>query len=292
MATSAAVLFDFPYSAGSTTVTAQINQPVSSVSHFLSTLQSFLVSTLGWTLIDTGVSGLAENFVVRSSGTSGDRLICLKFGASAVGQVTSGLSCFACVSFASATDVASNATTDVSLTMNGTSGTATRDVHIWLVGNLDHVMIGTGVAQAALSASTLYAGLVDELVSSVTQTPNQVVIGSMHAFDGTVAVARMVETPTATFNVVLALRTYLGTNVLNIALGGVPDLNTGLVHLYPVLALNNGADRVYGFLKNVMQTGDPVSAGMLLCGTSATYAAFGAINTVGTARASILVRVG
>jgi hypothetical protein len=288
MATSAAVLWEVPYSAGSTTVTSLINRPVSSVSHFLSTLQSFLVSSLGWTLLDTNVSGIQENFVVRSSGTSGDRQICLKFGASTAGQTTSGLSCFACVSFASATDVASNPTTDVSLALNGTG-----DLTVWLVGDLDHVILATdrGVAQA--SAVVLYAGLVDQLVSSVTQTPNQVVLGNTHSFDGALATAKLVESPTGTFNATVALQSYLGgTALMNVNRGGAPDLNTGLVHVWPTVVVNNANDRVYGFLKNILQVGSPLSAGLLLCGASVTLAAFGGINTTGTVRASVLLRVG
>jgi len=287
MATSAAIICDLPVSAGSTTVTALIGQPVSSISHVLSTLQSFLVSTLGWTLLDTAVSGLAENFVVRSSGTSGDRLICLKFGASLATQTTSGLSCFACVSFASATDVASNATTEQSLALNGTG-----DLRLWLVGDRDHIMIGTDRPQAAASSCWLYAGLTDEFSSNVTQTPNQTVIGVTHSIEGILANARIVESPTATFNVALQLRSPLGATGWNAAFGGGPDRNDGYVYLWPCVVVNTAADRVYGFLKNAMQLSRGISAGALLCGVSATYAAFGGIGTTGTATASVAMRVG
>src|SRR5262245_1673915 len=205
MATSAAILHDFPVSNGISVVTSITRRPVSSVSNFLSVLQGFLVSTLGWTLLDTGVSGLAENFVVRSSGISGNRLICLKFGASTASQVASSLSCFACVSFASATDVASNATTEQQWTMHGAN-----PLTVWLVGDLDHVVMANDILQGATSSAWLYAGLVDEVVSSVAQTPNQVVIANSRGWDGTLANARMVESPSGTFNVSIDLQSYLG----------------------------------------------------------------------------------
>jgi hypothetical protein len=285
MAVSAAILCDFPVSAGVSLVTSRSRVVVSSVSHFLSTLQSFLVSTLGWSLLDTGVSGLAENFVVRSSGTSGDRLICLKFGASTASQVASSLSCFACVSFASATDVASNATTEQQWTMHGAN-----PLTVWLVGDQDHVILLNDKVQGQTSSTWLYAGLLDEPVSSVAQTPNQVIIANSQGMDGTTARARLVESPTGTFDTAVWLQGYLGTNLQSINRGGAPDLNTGRVHLWPVVVVNNANDRVYGLLKNTFQIGAPLSALHALTSETEDYVAVGITNSIGTARGSLAVR--
>jgi hypothetical protein len=286
MATSAAVLFDFPVSAGVSAVTSRSRVVVSSVSHFLSTLQGFLVSTIGWTLLDTGVSGLSENFVVRSSGTSGDRQICLKFGASTVGQVASSLSCFACVSFNSATDVASNPTSDQQFTLHSAATT------VWLVGDRDHIILADDIDQGATSSAWLYGGLCDELVSSVAHTPNQVVIGNSRGWDGTLPNGRMVESPTGTFNVSIDLQSYLGgVAAMNPNRGGSPDLNTGYVLLWPTAVINGGNDRVYGFLRNTAMLGNAFSGGQELVSDSATFVAIGVTNTTGTARGSACIRV-
>jgi len=74
------------------------NLVVSSTQGALSALYSFMITTLGWTPVASGVSGVAEGFVARSSGVSGDRLILLKFGASIAAQ--SAVSVFACTAFA------------------------------------------------------------------------------------------------------------------------------------------------------------------------------------------------
>jgi hypothetical protein len=286
MAVSAAVLFDFPVSAGVSSVTSRTRLAVSSISHFLSTLQSFLVSTLGWTLLDTGVSGLSANFVVKSSGVSGDRQICLKFGASTASQAASSLSCFTCVSFNSATDVAPNPTAEQQWTLHGANPAT-----VWLVGDRDHVILVNDLLQGATSSAWLYAGLVDEVVSSVGATPAQIVIANSRGVDGTLANARMVESPTGTFNVAVNLQSSLGGNaVLNPNRGGAPDVNTGLVYLWPVVVVGDTTDRLYGLLKNCAMVGNPLSAGQELLSDVADYVAVGITNTTGTARGSLVVR--
>jgi len=267
-------------------VTALIERYVSSTSALLSLLQSYLVSTLGWTLIDTNVSGLAENFVVRSSGTSGNRLICLKFGASTAAQTTSGLSCFACVSFASATDVASNPTSERSLTTNGASPMA-----VWVAGDLDHVQLATDRGAAAASACWIYLGLVDEFVSSVAQTPNQVLVGNAHDWDAVTARARLVESPSGTFDTAVHLRALVGLNVLPPQQAGGPNLNDGYCYLWPVLVVNGSTDRVYGALKNTFAVAQGLSGGQQLVNISCVYACLPTVNTTGTPRASVGMRV-
>ncbi|HXH10794.1 MAG TPA: hypothetical protein VNP04_13660 [Alphaproteobacteria bacterium] len=286
MGASALIVLDFPMSAGPSSIMSRLRVTVSSVSHFLDTLRSFMVSTLSWTLIDTGMSGLAENFVVRSSGVSGDRQIVLKFGASTANQTGSSLSCFACVSFASATDTASNPTTDRSISMNGANNIA-----VCMVGDMDHIIIVNDKIAAAVSSVFLYAGLINEFYSSVGATPNQVVVVNGNDIDGTTDSGRMVESPTGTFNVTLArLRSYIGTNTLNPVHGGGPDMNSGRVFGWPLAVVNDGSDRFYGFLKNVFMTPSRLSALQAFTTSNEEYLAVAIVNNIGTPRGSLLVR--
>ena len=251
MGTSAILPWVFPVSAALTGVNTLSSLVVSSASALLTQLQAFLVSTLAWTLLDTGVSGIAENFVVRSSGVSGDRQICLKFGVSIADQVA--LSCFACVSFASATDVASNATTNKFIHTYGISS-----IGFWATGNKDFLCLITD--PAGTISNFIYAGLVHEFVSTVTQTPNQVVMLENNDWQGTLAGAgKMVESPTGTFNVETNVQTFgLPTTPTNILTRSDPDVEAGVMYLWPMVVVADGTDRLFGLLKNVLAVGQRV----------------------------------
>lgn len=218
---------------------------ISGINVFLSTLQSFLVSTVGWTLVDTAVSGLPENFVVRSSGLSGDRLIYLKFGASSLNQ--SGISVFACVSFNSTTDVASNATSHGTTLYNTFHLNSGESLLYWFEADLDHVQIFSHAADSSSYNRYIYMGLVNEIRPIVSATPTWVIVfaGLLTSNNG-----KIVETQVGTFNINLAASTF--TNAGEVT---DPNLNDGLVYMWPVAIYSNADDRMFGTLKNAYQVG-------------------------------------
>jgi len=276
MATSAAILLSYPASLAVTNLKAQTGVAYSSTSAFLSGLRSFLVSTVGWTLLDTNVSGLAENFVVRSSGASGDRLICAKFGIS--GANDANLSCFACVSFASATDVASNATANHYL--RTTSGTT---LVAYFAGTADYCFVGhLAPAVSAGDASWLYVGLCDELVSSVSATPNQtVILTAVSQASVAVGLGQIVESPTGSFAVTVAHDATMGPDFTSILGRTDPDVNTGQVFLFPGLMVNTTTDRVYGWLRGAGGVGLNLAPGAVLTLSGHDYIVFGNPNATG-----------
>lgn len=221
----------------------------SGITVFLSTLQSFLVSTVGWTLVGTGVSGLSENFVVRSSGVSGDRLIYLKFGASIATQ--SGISVFACVSFNSATNAASNPTTGSSQfgTFALNSGAS---ITCWFEADLDHVQMFTNLPKSNLYNKYLYTGLLDEFRKLTSATPNLAVVIDANSIDSNSS--KIVESQPGNFNQPLDV-----SRLQTPANRSDPNTSDGLVYLWPNVVHNNTADIVYGVMKNAYLVGSSIA---------------------------------
>jgi len=251
---------------------------VSSTSSLLSSLKSFLVSTCAWTLIDTGVSGLAENFVVKSPGASGDRNIYLKFGASSA--ELSGISCWAADGFASATDVTSNATTERVLSVNsGGSLTA------FFEGDADHVIVGTNKGANTTIATWVYGGLTQEYTPSVASVPNQSVL--VTGIDvGGVTTGRAVESPTGTYNTALLVDSFASAHLNK----SDPNLLDGLVYLWPMLVTINGSDRMLGTLRNAYAVGQAIVHNTVLTASGQDYIVFNSVNGGGASGASLAVK--
>ncbi|HXH10795.1 MAG TPA: hypothetical protein VNP04_13665 [Alphaproteobacteria bacterium] len=255
MGASAIIALSFPASLTVVNLKSQ-NVEVSSTSAMLAALQSFIVTTCSWTLIDTGVSGISENFVVRSSGASGDRIIVAKFGVSTATEAY--VSVFACVSFASATDVASNPCEPTRL--RTTSGGPLR---LYMQGTRDFVFVGTNLTPASNQDSTwCYVGLVDEFYSSVSATPNRVVVfGSCSQASLLIGVGAMVEGGNGIFNVRVAVDATLGPDFTSLLGRSDPDQNTGRVFLWAPLVFDVDADRVYGWMRGVVGVGKNIPDG-------------------------------
>lgn len=253
---------------------------VSGNNEILSALQSFVVTTLSWTLIATGVSGTAENFVARSSGVSGDRQIMLKFGVS-IAQ-SPALSVFACVSFASATSVTSNPTTELNLQTN--SGGA---ITIFMQGDKDHIFVGTNRTRDASQATWLYGGITDQFRKTVSATPNLVVLANGTGPDPGTNNTRIVEMPAGTFNAVAQLATFNKPNIID---RSDPNLDDGLVYLWPMVVGNTATDRVIGTLKDGFAIGDAIAQNQVLTASGQDYIAFASMDAAGNVKAGFAVR--
>lgn len=235
---------------------------LSGITMFLSTLQSFMVSTIGWTLIDTGVSGLSENFVVRSSGISGDRIICLKFGASTINE--SGISVFACKGFNSSTDVADSPTTGSSsleYSFHLNSGGA---IACWFEGDLDHVQMFTSISHSTTLNRYLYAGLPDEIRKVTSAVPNLAIVLTSNGIDSTKS--KIVESTPGETNQFI-------TTPIDFTSGDKSDPNMfdGLVYMWPIPVVHSSSDRLFGILKNAYKVGTGVSDMTSLIASNVNY---------------------
>jgi hypothetical protein len=141
-------------------------------------------------------------------------------------------------SFASATDAASNATSEVNITTYGVSS-----LRVYAIGNRDFLALTTD-GMANNSGLFWCGGLVQEFVSSVSATPNQVILvnGLGLAVTGG---AKMVESPTGTFNVGVNVFAP-GTPAVPADLLGTadPNLDDGLIYLWPLLVGHDTTDRL------------------------------------------------
>ncbi|HXH10793.1 MAG TPA: hypothetical protein VNP04_13655 [Alphaproteobacteria bacterium] len=238
---------------------------VSSNQGLLSALYSFVVTTLSWTPVASGVSGVAEGFVARSSGTSGDRLIIVKFGGSVANQ--SGISVFACTAFNSATSTATNPTTDKNLSLSGTAS-----ITVYFEGDKDHIFVGTAVSSANGVQSWIYAGLTQEFSPTLSQFPTHVIV--TNSLDIETTTGRLVEGPPGTYNSTIYVGSFDFTNVLNRC---DPDLITSNILMFPVVVAHASVDRLYGTLRNCYGVGGAISHAIVITapnGSGTDYVVF------------------